>query len=288
MDMIRYLKKKNWPITNREMANGVRIVLSRWLGDATASVAYATGSSDDTALLLLVAAVLLTVVSVLLPAAFKGLCGTHSVRRGRHGDAVLLLGNCGAGKTALFYRLKDEAAFPELVTSIDISDEQLAIQNEEKPTRVVDFPGHGRLRAQLVDYIPEARCIIFVVDSADTGARNLPELSNLMYDVFSECIRKGCEPRVLVACNKADLADALSPENIKKTLEQELDSLKSSRHSLATEGDEGMEIILGTEGEPFEFENDAGCDVEFCNISLREGGEALVPVVNFLEECMWN
>ena len=37
--------------------------------------------------------------------------------------------------------------------------------------------------------------------------------------------------------------------------------LKKTRHSLEVEGEDGEQIILGTDGVDFDFENDAGCEV---------------------------
>jgi len=175
--------------------------------------------------------------------------------------------------------------FPECVTSMEVNDKTfpVVLADKETPKRVLDFPGHARLRGLLPTYLKDCGNIIFVIDSANKDAKVLREVADLMYDVFSECIRINTEPRVLICCNKVDLgSDVMSTDTVKKRLEKELDNLKSTRHSMETEGEDGMEIILGTEGAPFDFDNDAGCDVEFCAISAKKGGVALNPVVDFL------
>jgi hypothetical protein len=108
------------------------------------------------------------------------------------------------------------------------------------------------------------------------------ELAELVYDVLSECVRLEQSPPVLVALNKSELAGAAGPEQAKAALEVEMDALKQSRHTLATEGQEGGEIVLGTEGANFEFDADAGCDVQFASVSVKVGGARLEPIVNFI------
>jgi hypothetical protein len=108
------------------------------------------------------------------------------------------------------------------------------------------------------------------------------ELAELVYDVLSECVRLEQSPPVLVALNKSELAGAAGPEQAKAALEAEMDALKQSRHTLATEGQEGGEIVLGTEGAKFEFDADAGCDVQFASVSVKVGGDKLEPIVDFL------
>merc|ERR1711908_219779 len=97
-------------------------------------------------------------------------------------------------------------------------------------------------------------------------------MGEFLYDLFTECIRNKCEPRVLVACNKQDLESAKSPEELRKLLEDEMDELKNTRHSLETvDGDEGDDIRLGTDGEKFDLDADSGLEVEFCACSAKKG-----------------
>lgn len=60
------------------------------------------------------------------------------------------------------------------------------------------------------------------------------------------------------------------------------DILKKTRHSLEVEGDDGAEIILGSDGVAFDFENDAGCDVDFCEASIKEN--EISNVIEFIQE----
>ncbi len=147
--------------------------------------------------------------------------------------------------------------------------------------RVVDFPGHARLRSLLPPLIQSAAKIVFLVDANAFDAIQVRELSDLMYDVFTECIRCGREPDVLIALNKSELEGAIDPTKVRSLLEKELDTLKTSRHTMETEGNDELDIILGSEGQAFDFNNDAGCDVDFCKLSVKTGD--LDPLIDFIQ-----
>ena len=150
----------------------------------------------------------------------------------------------------------------------------------------------------------------------------LTSVAEFLYSLFVECIRTGRTPDVLVACNKTDLRDeeedsdedegedgdddegedddddgeggkvsrrdAATARAVCKALEEELDQLKDTRNQLATEGADGAdgaaeaEVLLGTEGEPFSFEADAGVDVSFCCLSAEKGGAGVARVEAFV------
>ncbi|GBG24190.1 Signal recognition particle receptor subunit beta [Hondaea fermentalgiana] len=265
------------------------------LASAEAAVARQLGVSDDAALAILIAATLLAIVLATWAVTGGNSSGSAAGGRKRTGDAVVLLGNSGSGKTSLFYklltrhfakmsRLADKC--PECVTSMEIQEKRFPLvgANVDTPRRVIDFPGHARLRTQLPEVIVQARCLVFLVDAAAVKPKDIREISSLLYDVFVEIIRSGCEPRMLIVCNKCEASGAIAPEDLRKKLEKEIDGLKTTRHSIDTEGDDEMEIALGTEGVPFEFDSDAGCEVEFCSASVLEGGAKLDPVLDFIAD----
>ena len=196
------------------------------------------------------------------------------------GDAVVLAGCRQTGKTALLYRLYANT-FPRTVTSQEVAEKTFAPHadaiGEDEVARIgkrrfVDFPGHERLRPQLSKYVKQARCVVFLINASTVDAKTIRSSADFMYDLFTECIRANCEPSVLVACNMSDVEGAKTPKDIKKLLEDEMDQLKTTRHSLETVDDEdGDEIILGADGVKFDFDADAGCEVDFCACSVREG-----------------
>lgn len=64
-------------------------------------------------------------------------------------------------------------------------------------------------------------------------------------------------PRLLFACNKSDLAEAKSPEDIQKMLEIEMTLLKDRASQIPSE----VLVPVGVPGEPFEFAEDCPLDV---------------------------
>merc|ERR1719316_1733835 len=96
----------------------------------------------------------------------KGLGGKSMSR----GNLLLLLGQCGAGKTALFFRLRD-AEDVQTVSSLKPLRDTLNIKaegEEDLPTiETVDCPGHQRLRGKSMDLVKQARAMVYVVDSQD-------------------------------------------------------------------------------------------------------------------------
>ncbi|KAI3881329.1 hypothetical protein MKX03_017839 [Papaver bracteatum] len=79
----------------------------------------------------------------------------------------------GSGKTVSFYRLPDGSAHQGTVTSVDPNERNFVLRSESskkgkrKPARVVDVPGHPRLRPKLGEYLPQTAGLIFVIDALD-------------------------------------------------------------------------------------------------------------------------
>lgn len=226
---------------------------------------------------------------------------TRKRKRASLGNTFLILGPCNTGKTALFYRLNSDI-FTETVSSLephdilmDISHDALPNYSEnalKKKIRVVDFPGHPRLRWKLSEYIKDVRIIVFLIDASSISpAKNAKETAEYLYDIFVSCIKAKRKPRMLIACNKVDVGSDSSDniaqqknidvETIKQTLSTHLDVLKTTRHSLSSEG-ETDGILLGVESLPFSFENDSGLDVEFATISIKS--KLLEPLSTFMSK----
>jgi len=82
-------------------------------------------------------------------------------------DCLLLVGASGAGKTALFSRLQDSSCFAGTTPSMAENVAQLALGHSRKTLRVVDLPGHPRLRSRLDSYARSAAALVFVVDGRE-------------------------------------------------------------------------------------------------------------------------
>eukprot|EP00002_Diphylleia_rotans_P014520 TRINITY_DN2831_c0_g1_i3.p1 TRINITY_DN2831_c0_g1~~TRINITY_DN2831_c0_g1_i3.p1 ORF type:complete len:188 (-),score=50.02 TRINITY_DN2831_c0_g1_i3:246-809(-) len=126
---------------------------------------------------------------------------------GNKRNTVLLTGLTGAGKTSLFFKLKDgidvdtHSSMKENQETFVFHDERIA-KKSASAAHVVDLPGHLRLRFQLDTYLPISAAIVHVVDSAvfanstaitsatlssaaTTSSHLLLENAELLYDILA-------------------------------------------------------------------------------------------------------
>ena len=173
--------------------------------------------------------------------------------------AVLLLGPSGAGKTLLFHRLVHGEAC-ETVASMKSAESVLDNQ------RLVDVPGHRRLRGAVRGELARASKVIFVVDAAD-ATRSAKSAAELLYEVFC-CETK---PDLLVLCNKKDRMGAKTPARVKLTLASELETIHKTTKTLTTTGDDDIRLApIDTGGKFFSFETHAPCKCEFLPFSAKD------------------
>lgn len=88
--------------------------------------------------------------------------------------------------------------------------------------RIVDIPGHERLRHKFFDqYKPLARGVVFVVDSVSIQ-KDVRDAAEFLYDILSDTslIKGGAS--FLILCNKQDLSFAKGANAVKSILEKEL------------------------------------------------------------------
>ena len=146
------------------------------------------------------------------------------------GDAVFLVGPCDSGKSAAMLQLRDGDSGEKLPPT---HTSQTFNEDFVDGVRVIDFPGHARLRPQLFDMIEDCAALVFVIDSV-TFKDTARETASFVLDLLtSEKMLKHCT-RMLVMCNKTDaLPDELagiSPKTmVKRRLETEIDALRLAR-----------------------------------------------------------
>ncbi|KAJ1915131.1 hypothetical protein GGI09_000480 [Coemansia sp. S100] len=199
--------------------------------------------------------------------------GLSSAQKKRN-NAIVLVGPMGAGKTALWARLRfpDSTSQPETQTSMSVNAAEAHIN--ESNAYLVDIPGHQKYRLDRDSYLPMARGIIFVVDSTRLS-ENIRSTAELVYDVLANAKVQTNETPLLLLCNKQDDPLALSNTRVKALLEDEIDKLRTSRQagldslrdahvaaSGAAAGDdddaaaeERISDFLGYDGKKFSFED---------------------------------
>ena len=210
--------------------------------------------------------------------------------------SVLLLGICGAGKTALFQTLRSGSPYLTTVTSMEANDATFSVEGKTRTSgvvsrrlRVVDLPGHPRLVDKIETHIANARSAVFLVDAVDFASRRR-ETAERLRDVLVAVAgasrkRRGPPFPLLVACNKSEKITAHPIEFIKTRLEKEIDALvRTAAGQLqdTAEGD-GRARAASTGGDaaprvtrrgadpkkPFAFEN-AVAEVSFSAVSVAE------------------
>ncbi|KAJ2110887.1 hypothetical protein GGI16_000095 [Coemansia sp. S142-1] len=199
--------------------------------------------------------------------------GLSSAQKKRN-NAIVLVGPMGAGKTALWTRLRfpDSTSQPETQTSMSVNAAEAHIN--ESNAYLVDIPGHQKYRLDRDSYLPMARGIIFVVDSTRLS-ETIRSTAELVYDVLANAKVQTNETPLLLLCNKQDDPLALSNTRVKALLEDEIDKLRTSRQagldslrdahvaaSGAAAGDdddaaaeERISDFLGYDGKKFSFED---------------------------------
>ncbi|KAF8236225.1 P-loop containing nucleoside triphosphate hydrolase protein [Tricholoma matsutake] len=254
-------------------------------------------------------------LSLLLALVFIALLLILKTRRlTSRGNALILVGPPDSGKTAILSTLIYGQSL-HTHTSLQTNSSTLALPERKKTIRVVDIPGHPRIRDQFREHLDDAKAIIFVVD-ASTISRNGAAVAEHLHHIFHSVVSlppSHTPPSLLILAHKVDLLkttssmtpDANAITRVRNVLERELE-----KRRVAQSGDVGVEG-LGEEGGQFEmggldrgsgrkgdfrFDDWEGGDITFIGSSLRFGKEVedpekgaqegLLSFRNWLEENM--
>lgn len=90
--------------------------------------------------------------------------------------------------------------------------------------KLMDFPGHIKLRYQLFETLKESSSIkglIFVVDST-VDPQKLTETAEFLYEILTITERNPEGVDILIACNKCESFTARPPAKIRDALEKEI------------------------------------------------------------------
>jgi signal recognition particle receptor subunit beta len=214
---------------------------------------------------------------------FQGAFGGASKKRRQRGQLLVLLGQCGSGKTALFYRLKDQIEI-ETVSSLKSAREKIRIKPDDSeeelgPIDVIDYPGHLRFRGKQAELLGEARCIVYMIDAEDK--KRLKDVAEHLYELFTS--KEVLEMRIpiLLACNKTELGGARPDKFILEELEREIEQMRVSRGATLA-GEDQADSYLGVDGEKFKILEHSPCPVEICRISAKK--PSLGPLYDFLRQ----
>lgn len=208
-------------------------------------------------------------------------------RSGRKGSGskrktVLLVGPCNSGKTTLFHMLRDGTVHLGTVASMQENDELCRLRDEAgQPlgtVRLIDVPGHPRLRFKVEQFLREAAAVVLLVDAADITPHKT-EAAEELFEVLTHAAVVRRRTPILIACNKMDLeTQAHSVDFIRRTLERQLDTMRKTRLSLGSDGAKAG--VLGKPDKPLLL---AGLrsPISTASISAEKGDVA--EVTRFLE-----
>lgn len=199
------------------------------------------------------------------------------------GQALLILGQSGAGKTALFHRLRDGVTV-ETVPSLKMSRDAMKLETGSEgdalgPVDVIDYPGHHRLRIKGHGLLDEARCIVYLIDSEDKP--KMKDAAEHIYELLTHPDILELHTPILLALNKTDLVTARTEKFILDEINREIEQMRFSRGA-TLEGQDQADSYLGVDGEKFKIMEHSPCPVRACRISVKK--VQLEPVYEFLRE----
>lgn len=211
-------------------------------------------------------------------------------KRSSRGDSLLLVGSSDAGKTAILSTLVYKQTL-HTHTSIQTNSAVVALPSSHKTLRLIDVPGHPRLRDQFLEHLPEAKAVAFIID-ASTISRMGPVVAEHLHQVMHALTSlppSQTPPDLLIVAHKCDLLKAthqatpeqLAVNRVRAVLERELEKRKALHASgvgVESMGAEDGESEMGGlecagTGE-FKFADWEGGEVAFVGTSVAVGKPA--------------
>ncbi|RZF44663.1 hypothetical protein LSTR_LSTR000615 [Laodelphax striatellus] len=214
----------------------------------------------------IVVAVIAILISIVFFAIWKR---SKSVK-----NCILLTGLCDSGKTLIYSHLLHNK-FVATHTSIKENVGDYFIKN--RCLRLIDIPGHERLRGRYIDtYKGLARGVVFVIDSV-TLQKEIRDAAEFLYTLLLDPVLLKAKPQLLILCNKQDQTMAKGANVVKSLLEKELNVLKVTKTNQLTsiEGSSNT-AYLGSAGKDFDF-SQSTIPVEFAECCAFRKDENTEP-----------
>ena len=118
---------------------------------------------------------------------------------------LLIIGPCGSGKTVMWHQLVNGEAPPlGVVASMQ---ENEGICHQVKGLKIIDVPGHERLKNVRENQLKECGAILYMVDSCVVEPHRT-EAAEELFDVLTHPSVLRRKVPVLIACNKSDLENS--------------------------------------------------------------------------------
>lgn len=211
-------------------------------------------------------------------------------RRGKRGSTIVIAGPLNAGKSTLFYQLKDGSTHNGLVASMQENAAAVPVAGPKggpaKTVRLLDMPGHHSFRHRLEAALREAAGVVFLVDAVDITPHRV-EAAEALYEVLASPSFSKRRLPLLVAANKADLEeDAHSIEFVQKTLDKQLGAMRKTKAAgIGKDAAGGGGVAaLGDPDKPFALASSLRSRVVFAECSAKAG--SLDDVRAFIHACV--
>ncbi|XP_069677188.1 signal recognition particle receptor subunit beta [Periplaneta americana] len=199
---------------------------------------------DDPQVLGIIIAIFVVLITVVVFVLWRR---KKAARRG-----ILIMGLSDSGKTLLFSQLLHNKYVQTHTSVKENIDEYIAGNGSLK---VIDIPGHERLRGKFFDeYKAIARGIVYVVDSV-TFQKDIRDVAEFLYTLLSDVVVANNCPPVLILCNKQDQTMAKGCSVVKSLLEKEMNMLRMTKSSQleSTNETDNNNVFLGKREKDFEF-----------------------------------
>ncbi|XP_003703176.1 signal recognition particle receptor beta [Megachile rotundata] len=200
-----------------------------------------TGHNVDSQLMGILAAVIAIILTLVLFAIWR--------KKRSVGNSILLTGLSDAGKTLIYARLLC-SKFVKTHTSVKENVGDILVNN--RFLKIVDIPGHERLRYKYFDQFKlSAKGLVYVIDSV-TFQKDIRDVAEFLYNLLSDPVIQ--KKPVLILCNKQDQTMAKGSVVIKALLEKEMNLLRMTKTSQLEATDaSSTNFFLGKQGKDFEF-----------------------------------
>lgn len=162
--------------------------------------------------------------------------------------------------------------YDELKIPLDRKSENESQEDQrENVYRLIDIPGNTKLgfmeTSNIKDNQYNLKGIIFMIDGAG-GEERIKESAARLYKVVQQAEKSSEEIDILIAANKSDVFNFISPRRIRKILEEEIEELRrskakgigdmsqntSSNHDTADADDDYYDIGFDNEKGTFNFD----------------------------------
>eukprot|EP01132_Coremiostelium_polycephalum_P000566 gene566-711_t len=171
----------------------------------------------------------------------------------KRGNNILILGLSNSGKTSLFVKLTTGKNITTH-SSINPNRGTFQIRESKKKLPIIDIPGNEKIKFTLPEFLQNAGCIIYVIDTT----------------TFNE------QSTVEAQYNKTDVAGGdQTSDLISSFLERELDEIRKTRTATPVvfgSEEEKKEIYLGIEDTAFQFDQLSN-EVTFASGSSTQDSE---------------